>query len=177
MRLHRFSFLEVRHVPTLPNIFSNTFGPVPATQFSKFSKFSTRDRMPYHVHIFIQNFKSFAHHHHPSSIFGTPTPLIFRPTYFRTGLSDPIFNFSQMFDWGSYAPPFPLVHAHCRASCLSSSPPTILWPDVSARSYTRFKVFGHLVARCVHIFHSTFRISLSPTIFKSTSIQHSLPLQ
>ena len=67
---HRFSLSEVRYAPTF---LQRTFGPVPATQFSDFSKFLTRDPMPHHVHIFTQNFKSFTCHHCPPPIFGPPT--------------------------------------------------------------------------------------------------------
>ena len=123
--LHRFSFSEVRHVPTLPDIFSNTFGPVPVTQFSDFAQFSTRGTMPHPFHIPTQNFKSFAHHHHPLLIFGTPTPPTFRPTYLQTGLSNPMFDFFQMFDQGSYAPPFPHPLAEFHVNSSSASPPTV----------------------------------------------------
>ena len=111
-----------RHALTF---FRHTFRPVPATQFSIFSKFSTRGTMPHPFHTPIQNFKLFAHHLHPSSIFGTPTPPTFRPTYLWTGLSNPIFDFFQMFDWGSYAPPFPHPLAKFQVNSSSASPPTV----------------------------------------------------
>ena len=61
-------------------------------------------------------------HRQFSALRHTPT---FCPTYLRTGLSNPIFNVSQIFDQGSYAPPFPHSHAKIQVNSSSASPPTI----------------------------------------------------